>query len=231
MIVCKKCGSQLPDNVTVCPACNTPTDSAAVSADNVQNGQPTYYVGQHEFMEDTFVGKLRARAKAKPASTFLLIILGGIALFFLVVIFGVLMDATDGLIFALIWIVGGLWQIIHAKAKWRKKSSKYTIPVTATIVKYMTVSRRTRNHRFRKHYYAVYEYEYNGMLVQGISDDDYGSIPQSGTSAQILIKPDQPDRLYEPELEAGRIISDRIWGVLFALFGVALAALFIVTKS
>lgn len=227
MIVCKKCGSQLPDNVAVCPVCNTPTGSAAASGGE---NQPAVYMREHEFMEDTFVGDLRARAKAKPGSTFLLIILGGVVLFLAVVLFCALMELTSGRLFPLLWIAAGLWQIIHAKAKWRKKRSKYTVPITAAIVNYTTVSTRTTRYRFSRYYYAIYEYEYNGMLVQGMSDDNYGSVPESGTRAQILIRPDRPDRLYEPELEKGRIHSDRMWGVFFTLLGVALAAIFFSVK-
>lgn len=231
-IVCKKCGSQLPDNARFCTVCGmsvtSDTNYGFPNGEN-QNGQPKYYVADHEFMEDTILGKFRKKAKTNPLLMVLWIIIGLILLIVLIIVTGLIFSVTEGFVLPIIFIIAGLCYSIFCSVRLKKRRDAYTQTVSATLVNYQRIVTRYKHHR-HNHYHAIYEYEFNGLRFRSMSDDDYGTVPQIGTRSKILIKPDRPDKIYEIDLEQSRITFGRIWGFVFAAFGVILLIVFIVCQ-
>lgn len=100
-----------------------------------------------------------------------------------------------GVVFFIIGVVVSLIDVIFVIFH-KKKRKRCSVEIVATIVKILR-SRRIGESGHKHYYYAVYEYQYNGVTYNSDSKMGTSGRPKIGKLRTIYLNPENPEEYIE----------------------------------
>lgn len=99
-----------------------------------------------------------------------------------------------------------------------------TEPVSAVLINYVpantlsAIAASSGDNRYTK--FAVYEFEWQGYTMTATADLQYTGTVKRGIPSEILVNPNNPNEIYEPQIERSRLTRYRVNGTLFLIAGI-----------